>query len=606
LEAELLLSNKVVIERVLGGIGDCCMCRPAINAYIAQNPEREVYIRTSRPLDDVFKDINCAGILLDPPKFEYEHFDLNSPCLDYELSEHPFAVVNQKKLIRRDHNIILSRQEVFCGVVGTKFDQSNYDVKFTEQELDFAETYTKGLSNILLVHCNSNEISRTYKYESALLDYVSKHWDGYVIAIRPKKDPKINNVVVWQDGGIRQLWSVMTKSAAGIMVDSGPIHLMGAVGGVVYGIFGPIDPAIRLKYKHAYWKPINCKYTKNKPCWYTPCKGVYCMSRYPKEIFRDAMTKMDLSVNTRKEHIKPITIVKLKPEPDIMKDVAICRIRGIGDILLSLPAMQAYKRKYPHINIDYITDVDMVDILKSTGLFRNVIGVKYNHIGSGYPELPPGINIDIYNHVYNLINRVDFEKESSYTPRIELFAKELGVEKEKLERVAITVPLDWYAHIGGRHDRQVVIQSDSNGESRKWSIQRQIELCYLLKDKFLITATGLNRNDSFPDFVNNLTGMQTLKEYFVTISEADIVIAPDSSAVHIAGCLGVKCIGLYGSVNPLLRTAHYPSVYTITGKGKCVPCNDWQDGGCKGMKNYPMCLYSIRAKTVYNKIMEVL
>jgi ADP-heptose:LPS heptosyltransferase len=248
----------------------------------------------------------------------------------------------------------------------------------------------------------------------------------------------------------------------------------------------------------------------------------------------------------------------------------------------------------------------MVEILQSTGLFSNVIGVKYDHRGSGYPELPPGTNVDIYNHVYNLINRVDFEKESAYVPRIDLFAKELGVIGERLDRVPINIPLDWYSHIGGRHDHQLVIQSDSNGESRKWSIQRQIELCHLLKDKWLITITGLRRNDSFPNFVNNLTGQQTLKEYFTTISEADIVIAPDSSAVHIAGCLGIKCIALYGSVNPILRISHYESVYPIVGKAKCVPCNDWQNGSCSGLSNHPVCLYMIRAKTVYNKIMEII
>jgi len=598
---EALANKPVVISRVLGGLGDCCMVRPAVNAFIAQNPEREVYIRTSRPLDGVFLDINCAGILLEDPKFEYELFDMNAPCLNYELSHHPFIVVNQKKLIPSGKKILLSRQEIFCDVVGVKFDQSNYNVRFTEEELQFAEDYIKGLNNILLIHCNANEPSRSYKYESALLDYVSKHWDGYIIAIRPKKDPKRNNVIVWQDGSIRQLWSVMTKSTAGIMVDSGPIHLMGSIGGVVYAVFGPISPSIRLKYPHAYWKDIKCQYTHDKPCWYTPCRGSYCMSRYPKEIFRDAMSKMDLTANTRKEHIKPITIMKPKLDPSTMKDVAVCRIRGIGDVLLSLPAIKAYKVKYPHINIDYITDEDMVDIVKSTGLFREVIGVKYNHRGSGYPDLPLGTDVDIYNNVYNLINKVDFEKESAYIPRIELFAKELGVEGERLERVPIYIEKDNRIEI-----KVIVIQSDSNGESRKWDIQRQLELCYFLKDKFIIIVTGLKENNVFPEYVVNLTGKQTLQEYFKTIANADIVVAPDSSAVHIAGCLGVKCIGLYGSVNPILRTTHYPSVYPMVGKGKCVPCNDWQDGSCKGMKHYPACLFNIRAKTVYNKIMELI
>ena len=241
-------NNNVVVERVLGGIGDVVMARPAITAFIAQNPEKEVYIRTSRPLDELVMDIHSSGVLLDTPSFvPMEYYNLNSPCLDYELSNHPFIVVNQKKIIPSGKKIILSRQEVFCNKLGVKFDINNYNVRFTEEELDFAESYAKGLSNILLVHCNSNEISRTYKYESALLDYYSKHWDGYIIAIRPKQLPEYNNMVVWGNGPLRLLWAVMSRATAFIGVDSGPIHMAGSIGIPVYGIFGPTDPSVRLK-----------------------------------------------------------------------------------------------------------------------------------------------------------------------------------------------------------------------------------------------------------------------------------------------------------------------------------------------------------------------
>ena len=102
-----------------------------------QNPDKEVYIRTSRPLDELVMDIHSSGILLDTPRFiPTEHYDLNAPCLNYELENHPFVVVNHKKLLRRDKDIVLSRQEVFCNKLGVKFDMSNYDVRFTEEELE--------------------------------------------------------------------------------------------------------------------------------------------------------------------------------------------------------------------------------------------------------------------------------------------------------------------------------------------------------------------------------------------------------------------------------------------------------------------------------------
>jgi len=316
----LALNKPVVITRILGGIGDCVMVRPAVNAFITQNPQTEVYIRTSKPLDEIFQDLPVAGILLDAPNFECEEFDLNSPCLDYELSNHPFVVVNNKKLVKRDKNIVLSRQEVFCNKLGVKFDISNYNVRFTDKELEFANEYTKGLNNLLIVHCNSNEPSRNYRYEIALLDYLSKKWDGNILAIRPKKEPINSKILVW--GGnysLRQLWAVMNHAKVFIGVDSGPIHMAGALGIPVYGIFGPIDPAIRLKYKRAFWKPITCKHSNNIPCWYTPCKGAYCMNRYPKEICEDFIK----AINSKEKDVRRATVVR-------KSNIGIILLEGLG------------------------------------------------------------------------------------------------------------------------------------------------------------------------------------------------------------------------------------------------------------------------------------
>ena len=425
--------------------------------------------------------------------------------------------------------------------------------------------------------------SLTYKYHVHVIGQGIKDRYPYL---------KDLNITYIDNVSLRQLMVHISTLDMVVGVDTGPMHIAGAlrIPTVVIGFE---------QYGYLYNLYKNCRYlnardlkTINIRKVYKACKGILKNIKV-KNIPVKAVSNIIVE-QARKDTVKP--------SPLTVKNVAICRIRGIGDILLSLPAIKAYKNKYPHINIDYITDLDMVDIVKSTGFFRDVIGVKYNHPTAGYPELPPEINKSNYDHIYNLINKVDFKSESAFIPRIELFARELGVDDDVLERVPIQIPLLEYSKLPS--GKVVVIQSDSNGYSRQWDIQRQLELCNLLKDDYLITVTGLRHNDSFPDYVNNVTGRLSMDQYFRTIAGASIVVSADSSAVHMAGCLGVDCIGLYGSIDPVLRTAHYPTVRTIIGKGGCVPCNDWQKSCCKDMKNMPMCLWSITARTVYNKILE--
>ena len=571
MEAELKLNNKVVIERVLGGIGDCVMVRPSVVAYIQQNPDRDVYIRTSRPLDDVFLDINCAGILLEDPKFEYELFDLNHPCLDYELTNHPFIVVNQKKIIPSGKKILLSRQEIFCDVLGVKFDISNYDVKFSEQELHFADDYTKGLNNILLVHCNSNEPSRTYKYESALLDYCSKHWDGSIIAIRPKQIPKGKNIIVWQDGGIRQLWSVMTKAKIFIGVDSGPIHLAGSIGIPVYGVFGPISPEIRLKYKHAYWRPIECRYTKNENCFYTPCKGAYCMSRYPKEIFRDAMSKFNMGDVYNKIQVYQPTI-----KSSYNNYIYVRPISGIGDAVMLRPVIIENMKQYPkssHIIYsklpygDIYKDIEGLDIININTDNKDIVGI----IRSRHNEKETKVcnvydSCALYEHEHKKVNK----------SRQDIWADEVDVKLNELNyNVRFTdTELDFADKF--IDSRNMIVLHLTSADLWRDYIYKEGIIDFIADnyDGYIFVMDVGYRY--YGDRTNVITNPNMpIRNVWSIISKSKLLIGVDSAGVHLSGSVGVPTFGLFGPTDPKIRL-RYDNVGWLDNnklcKNKSMPC----------------------------------
>jgi len=64
----------------------------------------------------------------------------------------------------------------------------------------------------------------------------------------------------------------------------------------------------------------------------------------------------------------------------------------------------------------------------------------------------------------------------------------------------------------------------------------------------------------------------TFRESVALACDCDVLVAPDSSMVHAAGALGIPCIALYGSFPAKVRTAYYPSVKALEGKGRCAGC----------------------------------
>jgi hypothetical protein len=65
-----------------------------------------------------------------------------------------------------------------------------------------------------------------------------------------------------------------------------------------------------------------------------------------------------------------------------------------------------------------------------------------------------------------------------------------------------------------------------------------------------------------------------LRDLWALTTRAQVVIAPDSMMVHIAGCMGVPCVGLWGPMPPQSRVAYYTNHLPIFHRELCVhsPC----------------------------------
>jgi ADP-heptose:LPS heptosyltransferase len=241
--------------------------------------------------------------------------------------------------------------------------------------------------------------------------------------------------------------------------------------------------------------------------------------------------------------------------------------------------------------------------------------MDYDHWTSGEPPLPSTLDTAKYDVVFNLINRVDFIEHSDKTHRSELFARKLGLKEVDFDTDwKLDIPYQWKVDVrkkllnkaGLLRRKLVVIQIDSKGASRLYPKERLRELIGKLAKVYDVVLTSDTKNQSFSGNVINMTGELSLTEFFGLIADCDLFIGSDSSGNHIAGCVGTKAIGLYGSVDPKYRVSHYETVYPMIGKCKHQPCNDWQKTNCSGWERPLACMWSLLPKDVFAKAQELL
>lgn len=386
--------------------------------------------------------------------------------------------------------------------------------------------------------------------------------------------------------------------------DTGPLHIAGALGIPIVVVCFPIFEDLYDIYPHVVQLPSDN---------FTLKYGIRGIS------VKKMLNAIDELIGTPKAI--PISDSKAIKKS---KNNLYIRMRGIGDIYLSLPAIATAMSLNGKNTHTYMTSNVGKKILDCTDIFDNVIGIKYNHATSGYPLPPQDQDYEDYDIVNNMINAIDFIPDSDIVPRTELFAKILGVEKidYDLPSWKIYAPQEWreeahelmtqYGIQPG--DKTIALQVDTMGRSRGWPKARQIDFCGKAHGQgFKVILLSDKEYSKYPKSAINLTGKTSISEYIGIIATAALCVSPDSAMIHIAGAMDKQCIGLFGAVDPELRIAHYKTIHPIVGSAKCcrqdnkhIFCNDWQKKSCAERSRVPECMWGISSNQVIKKVKEVL
>lgn len=281
--------------------------------------------------------------------------------------------------------------------------------------------------------------------------------------------------------------------------------------------------------------------------------------------------------------------------PRAGEPVLICGVNWIGDTVMSMPAIQAYRRAHPTAHITLLVKPQLVPLWQLHRVPDRILTLHTGYVGTlrtiralrrerfakafvlphslrsaflpwagGVPNrvgLPghwraillsrvvrprehPGRLHQAYEYI-DLMVPAAAEKEL-LLPRLEFPAGVLDAALSRLKDVA--------------QPRVGFLPGAARGTSKQWPAEHFIDLGRLLagKNGCGIVVLGISSEVELCNRVTqgigsaalNLAGRTTLAEWTAMLKTCDLVVANDSGGMHLAAAVGTPVIALYGMTDP--------------------------------------------------------
>ena len=313
--------------------------------------------------------------------------------------------------------------------------------------------------------------------------------------------------------------------------------------------------------------------------------------------------------------------------------ILIIKLSAIGDVVQTLPALEAIKGTYPDSDITWVVEEAAAGILEGhplinrllvsrrrawlrmlknpltaakgiggiTGFIRELRSARYDIAVDFQGLLKSGMLIGLSRARRKI--GFDRTRELSY-----LFLNErlpaYNIEKHALERYldvarylganepssACTLPIEReVAAIRGKIEVQnalvrplVVMNPVARWETKLWPEQNFAELAdRLVKERnAVVIFTGSPADRSVNDRIISMMGEKavnwagetTLKELAALASISDLFITTDTGPMHVAAAVGAQVLALFGPTAPW-RTGPYGPSHVVVRTGiSCSPC----------------------------------
>lgn len=309
------------------------------------------------------------------------------------------------------------------------------------------------------------------------------------------------------------------------------------------------------------------------------------------------------------------------------------KLSAIGDVVQTLPALEAVKKLYPNSEIDWVVEEAASGILENHplisrllilrrkkwlrmiirpgafgeglrnifGFFRDLRSTHYDIAIDFQGLLKSGLVIGIsraerkigFNGTrelsYLFLNErlPKYDRERHALERYLDIARYLGAENPS---TACTLPIEReiktmrarLAGLGIKQGKVVAINPVARWKTKLWSEDKFAELAdRLIREKkatVIFTGSPDDRKitgrirSMMQERAEDLAGATTLKELAALASLSDMFITTDTGPMHLAAAAGAKVVALFGPTAPW-RTGPYGAGHLVIRKGlDCSPC----------------------------------
>ena len=338
-----------------------------------------------------------------------------------------------------------------------------------------------------------------------------------------------------------------------------------------------------------------------------------------------------------------------------MKHFLIIRLSSLGDIIHTLPAFSALRKKFPQAMISWLVEEKGKEILDLVaGLDRTIIlhpsewGIMRKRFWSEIFKLREKTNgqkqvaLDFQGLVKSAFlafltrarTRIGFHKKNLKEPLASLFYTEalqeipenthvisknlrlltrVGVREENYE-FPLVLPEDLYTSVSeklketGYDDRKklVLLNVGAGWESKRWFPERWVELIAKIKrpETFPLLLWGTKDEKSLADDIGQksntpLTPFLSVKEVTALVRKASLLVSGDTFALQAACAFCRPVVGIFGPTNPRRNGPFNDKEQVAFHESECSYC---YKRSCSSMK----CLKAITAEEVARMSLRVL
>jgi ADP-heptose:LPS heptosyltransferase len=268
------------------------------------------------------------------------------------------------------------------------------------------------------------------------------------------------------------------------------------------------------------------------------------------------------------------------------------RDAGIGDIICTLPAVEALRSRYPRCKIVYATLSAFAPIARMANCADAIVEVDWSKLFPKYRKSDFDLVFSPRTPWERWIRKDPSVAAEASGPRLDHLIDEycdaVGV-KPLDQRPRLFPPPATVARMGCRIDGVkkgrgpvIGIHVGPSWPVREWIPQRWTELVELLSRRLNATVIqfGLNRHVLYGRVKTghvagaiNWVDQLSLEETVAAIAGLDQFVGIDSGLLHIAGTVDTPAVGIFGAVRSDLRLSKVTPTIGVQSDVPCTGCH---------------------------------